>query len=118
MVQNATDGGGGGSDFHSPTYRNLAEQAAAKRAAARKFDEWADTVASFVGKVEGCLERDGEGVWTGPSATPFYDEFRSSSAFGKKIPGYKAPYHDTADNLRRTAKALEEDKELAQWASM
>lgn len=66
MVQNATDVGGGGSDFPSPTYRNLAEQVAAKRMAAWRFDAWADT----------------------------------------------------ADNLRRTAKALEEDKELSQWASM
>lgn len=107
MAEEESSGGGGGG-FPAPSYSNVADQASAKRMAARKFDEWADTVASFVSTVESSLRRDGTEVWTGPSAIPFYDEFLSTPAFGKKIAGYKAPYHDTADNLRRTARELEE----------
>lgn len=104
------DGGGGGSSFPPISYNSSADEAAAKRAAARKFDEWADTVGSFVKDVKANLERDGKEVWTGPSAEPFYAEFNSSPAFAKKIPGYKNPYLDTAGNLRRSAEVLEDPK--------
>ncbi|MFI6320381.1 hypothetical protein ACIBG8_22800 [Nonomuraea sp. NPDC050556] len=101
------DGGGGGGAFAPITYNSSADEAAAKRAAARKFDEWAGLVGSFVSEVNGSLERDGQRVWIGPSSEPFFAELRN---YSKKIPGYRNPYLDTAANLRKSAEVLEDPK--------
>ncbi|MFI6476986.1 hypothetical protein ACIBH1_03565 [Nonomuraea sp. NPDC050663] len=102
--------GGGGGAFPPLTFNSSADEASAKRTAARKFDEWAGTVASFTKDVAAKLERDGEPVWSGPASEPFHRALLGDPAFTKKIPGYRNPYLDTAGNLRRSADRLEENR--------
>lgn len=47
MAEDDGSGNGGGSSFPPVTYNTSADEAAAKRAAARKFDEWAGSVSSL-----------------------------------------------------------------------
>lgn len=96
------------SDFAPVDFPTVADHASALRISAKRFDQWADEVSGMVSGVQNTLARDGEPVWRCQKADEFYRLFNDDPAFGKNIPDLKAAYRDTADNMRRTARELEE----------
>lgn len=85
-------------------YNSSADEAAAKRAYATKFDGWAEQAAALVAGIS--RQQDGRDIWSGPAADNWELEFNGAGGITREIRKYPDAYRTTAQNMRESAKVL------------
>lgn len=85
-------------------FNTSADEAAAKRQYAAKFDAWAENAAALVTGIT--RQQGGNDIWSGPAADSWETEFNGPSGITREIKKYPEAYHTTAKNMRESAETL------------
>lgn len=85
-------------------YQSNADEAAAKKAYAAKFDGWAENAAALITGIT--RHQGGKDIWSGPAADNWEAEFNGAGGITKEIKKYPEAYRTTAKNMRETAQKL------------